>query len=178
MKPGLPVQAGATHLRVRPALRLLGSPNDDDQGIVRGIYRAARDSTILMSAAAAGAGHSFKVRFAGTRPAEPLSAQLLVLLPGDWRDTSLYSGAMPQVTATLDDSLHLDLSPAQVGQYPDHSSVIPVSAWVSSDNLLAIARAHVTHVRLANADLLITPSGRRDLRAFYHVALCGEAPRE
>jgi hypothetical protein len=37
------------------------------------------------------------VRFAGTRATESLAAQLLVMLPAQWRDTSLYPGGMPAI---------------------------------------------------------------------------------
>lgn len=156
---------------------LLGAPNDDAKGTVRGFYKADRDSTKLFTSDVPSPGIAYSARFSGARALEPFAGQLTLLLRGVRPDTSLSPGAMPAVTAILDDSVRLELSPTQVGQYPKRSPVIPVSAFVSPDNLLAIARARVTYFVVDTIALIPTAGNRRDLRAMYHVALCDGVPR-
>jgi hypothetical protein len=144
--------------------------------MVRGRYRADRDSTSLFTADPLGRGLGFVVRFAGHRADSLPWAQLTLFLRAGKGTDTLTEGVMPAVTATLDDSTRVDLAPAQVGASRGGTAIIPVSAYVSSENLLAIARARATRFAVGQILVALTRDDRRDLRALYHVALCAELP--
>ena len=154
---------------------LFRTANDDVNGMVRSWYKADRDSTILL-AGDLGRGLEFFVRFAGQRPDLLPWAQLTLFLHAGKGTDTLTEGAMPVVTATLDDSTCIDLAPAQVGASRGGTVFIPVSAYVSSENLLAIAKARTTRFAVGKIVVAFRPDDRRNLRALYHIALCAEVP--
>ena len=153
---------------------LFHTANDDVHGVVRGRYRADRDTTSLFTADPLGRGLGFLVRFAGQHPDSLPWAQLTLFLRAGKGTDSLTEGVMPVVTATLDDSTRLDLAPAQVGASRGGTDIIPVSAYVSSEHLVAIARARATRFTVGQVLVALAPDDRRSLRALYHVALCAE----
>ena len=154
---------------------LFHTPNDDVKGMVRG-YRAHGDTTSVTTDNPIGRGIAFHVRYEGQHSDSLPWAQLTLFLRTGKGTDSLTEGAMPVVTATVNDSTRLDLAPAQVGASRGGTIYIPVSAYVSADNLLAIARARATLFTVGPIVVALTPDDRRNLRALYHVALCGEVP--
>jgi hypothetical protein len=156
--------------------RLFHSTNDDVHGMVRGRYRPDRDSTYVV-VGSIDRGVGFAGRFAGHRADSLPVAQLTLFLRAGKGTEELTEGAMPQVTV-VNDSTRLDLTPAQVGASRGGTIYIPVSAYVSPDNLLAIARAKNSEFVVGPIVIPLTSDDRRSLRALYHVALCGEVPAQ
>jgi hypothetical protein len=149
---------------------------DDVHGKVRGKYWPRRDTTTVFTDDPITRGLSFAIRYGGQRSDSIPAAQLTLFLRAGQGTDSLTEGAMPSVTATVNDSTRLDLAPAQVGASRGGTVYIPVSAYVSPENLLAIARASTTRITVGPIVVPLTPDDRRNLRALYHVALCGEVP--
>jgi hypothetical protein len=159
-----------------PADSLFRSTSDDVRGLVRGWYRADKNMTAVTTDNGIRQGLSFGVHYAGRRTDSLPASQLVLFLQAGKGTESLTEGEMPDVTATLNDSTHLDLAPAQVGASRGGTIYIPVSVYVSPANLLAIARARTTRFAVGSITIALDPESRRNLRALYHVALCGEAP--
>jgi hypothetical protein len=175
----VPLASAAAQLPARIAVTPCGAAdslfhttNDDVKGLVRA-YRTHGDST---SAYTAPMGISFHVRYAGQRADSMPWSQLTLFLRTGTGTDSLTEGAMPVVTATVNDSTRLDLTPAQVGASRGGTITIPVSAYVSAANLLAIARSRSASFAVGPVVVAFAPEDRRNLRALYHVALCGEGP--
>jgi hypothetical protein len=160
---------------------LFRTSDDDVKGIVR-VYRTRSDSTSVLTDSHMIPGSTFHVtfhvRYAGQRAdSMPWSQMTLFLKGGKGTGTdSLTEGAMPVVTAIVNDTTQLDLAPAQVGASRGGTEWIPVSAYVSSANLVAIARARAATFAVGPIVVPLTPEDRRNLRALFHVALCGEGP--
>jgi hypothetical protein len=155
---------------------LFRSTSDDVHGLVRGWYRADQNATVVTTDGGIPQGIAFHVRYTGQRADSLPAAQLTLFLRAGKGTEALTEGEMPVVTATLNDSTRLELAPAQVGASRGGTIYIPVSAYVSPENLLAIARARTARFDVGPIGIALAPDSRRNLRALYHVALCGEAP--
>jgi len=158
---------------------LFHTSNDDVKGIVHVYRKHGWDSTSVFTDPR-GQGATFHVTLHvrnGGQHADSIPwSQMTLFLRGAKGADSLTEGAMPTVTPTVNDTTQLDLAPAQVGASRGGTDVIPVSAYVSSINLLAIARARSVALTIGPNVVVLTPDDRRNLRALYHVALCGELP--
>ena len=108
-------------------------------------------------------------------PIQDPVAQLTVLL--ERRDALIVQRGPqpPEVMLIIDDSLPRALDPVLVGAFqgPSHLLILPVSAALPSEDLLAFARARRSVVRIGSVPVSVGNGDRRNIAALYMAALCG-----